>query len=64
MNEEQFNAFLTQLSGLKDNKAIALYLENRFSLLDAQRILVLETFLIQCIQKIAGLEHRTGGKIG
>ena len=60
MSEEDFAKFLLQLKGLKDNKAIALYVQQRENLTDKQRVIVVETFLIQCIAKIAGIENIVG----
>jgi len=62
METQMFMEFIQQLYNLKDNKAIALYSSRKEELSEVQRILILETFLIQCIQKIAGLEHEMGKK--
>jgi len=63
MGDEEFAAFVAQLKSLKDNKAIALFLANRDVCTVEQRQLITETFLIQCIAKIAGLENVVGQKI-
>lgn len=63
MNTEEFGIFLKQLNYLKDNRAIALYNEKKAELTVDQRVFVLESFLIQCVGKIAGIEHAIGKKI-
>jgi hypothetical protein len=54
---------MQELSLKKDNKAIAMYVDRRAELTDTQRLLIVETYLLQCISKIAGIENVIGKKI-
>lgn len=62
MEPQEFMLFVEQLQKLTDNKAIALYQLRKDECTDIQRIMVLETFLIAVIGKVAKLEHVTGSK--
>jgi len=63
MTDQEFGMFMQELSLKKDNKAIAMYVDRRAELTDTQRLLIVETYLLQCISKIAGIENVIGKKI-